>query len=326
MVPGREGGEVQGGVRKMQNRSWLLVPGDNDRKLGKAMATGADIVIVDLADTVSLPAKNDARRMAVEWLNAYRRQIIEHRRLGRWVRINTIDSRQWREDLVAIVQGAPDGIVLPNVSGAEPVRQLAAELYELEQAHQVPSGSIKIMPVLGTSAHAACTIPAFADVVLPRMSAIAWDPDRLASAIGATRKHDASLGWTAALGLVRAQVLLAAHANGLLAMESCCLETEDEALLKAPVRDARADGFSGMIATHPSQVSEINKVFTPTPEEIEQARRIVAIFEANADIGEFQIDRRTIGGQQLQQARRLLNIAGPQEQAPAVRMPILRTA
>lgn len=310
----------------MQYRSWLLVPGDNDRKLGKAMATGADVVIVDLADSVSVPAKNDARRMAVEWLNAYRRQIIENRRLGRWVRINPVESRQWREDLVAIVRAAPDGIILPNASGTEPVRQLAAELYELEQANQLPSGSIKIMPVVGTTAHAACSIPAFSDLVLPRMTGIAWDADKLATAIGASRKHDARLGWTGALALARAQVLLAAHANGLFAVETCCSEAEDPKVLKGTITDARADGFTGMLAAHPSQVPEINTAFTATPEEIEHARRIIAIFEASAGDGEFQVDRRTVGPHQLQYARRLLNIDNPQEHAPATRMPILRTA
>lgn len=311
----------------MQYRSWLLVPGDNERKLGKAMATGADVVVVDLADTVSVPAKNDARRMAAEWLTAYRRQIIENRRLGRWVRINPVESRQWREDLMAIVPTAPDGIILPNAAGTEPVRQLAAELYELEQANQLPSGSIKIMPVVGTTAHAASSIAAFADVTLPRMSGIAWDPDRLATAIGASRKHDARVGWSGALALARAQTLLAAHANGVFAVETCCIEAEDPKVLKDAIDDARVDGFTGMLASHPSQVAGINTAFTPTPEEIEHARRIVAVFEANRDMNEFQIDRRTVGPHQLKYAKRLLHIDGEQpEQAPAVRMPILRTA
>ena len=308
----------------MQNRSWLLVPGDSDRKLGKAMATGADNIVVDLADSVPVVAKNDARRMAVEWLNAHRRQILENRRLGRWVRINPIESRQWREDLMAVVQAAPNGIVMPNVTGTEAVRQLAAELYELEQAHQIPTGSIKIMPVLGASAHAACSILSFADIALPRLAGITWDADRLAMAIGATRQHHAQ-GWTAALGLVRAQALLVAHANGVLAVEACCTDARDAETLKAVIQDARADGFTGMFATHPLQVAEINAVFTPTTEEIEQARRIIAVFEANGDLGEFQVDRRTVGKTQLQRARRVLNLESAPEQSPA-RLPILRTA
>ncbi|MFI4983242.1 MAG: aldolase/citrate lyase family protein, partial [Nevskiales bacterium] len=220
MFSGRGGGQAQGRIEDMQNRSWLLVPGDSERKLGKAMATGADIIVVDLADSVLVAAKNDARRMAVDWLNAHRRQILESRRLGRWVRINPFESRQWREDLIAVVRAAPDGIVLPNAASTEVVRQLAAELYELEQASQVPSGSIKIMPVLGSSVHSACAILSFADVSLPRLAGITWDADKLAQAIAATRKHDARLGWTAALGLVRAQALLVAHANGVFAVES----------------------------------------------------------------------------------------------------------
>ena len=314
------------GSDPMQYRSWLLVPGDSDRKLGKAMATGADIVVVDLADTVAISAKCDARRMAIEWLNAWRRQIIESRRLGRWVRINAMESGQWREDLMAVVPAAPDGIILPNVSGTEPVLQLAAELYELEQANQLPSGSIRIMPVIGTMAHAAFSVAAFADLSLPRISALAWDAERLASAIGATRTYDARLGWTGALALVRAQVLLAAHASGLFAVETCCGPANDQQMLNGTITDARADGFSGMIGFHPAQVAEINKAFSPTAEELENARRIVALFEASPYLSEIQLDRRIVGPQQLLHAKRLLQIDTAKEQVPAARMPILRTA
>ncbi|MGE3693260.1 MAG: CoA ester lyase [Novosphingobium sp.] len=308
----------------MQNRSWLLVPGDSERKLGKAFATGADVIVVDLAESVAIGAKHDARRMAVEWLEAHRRQILENRRLGRWVRINPFESRQWREDLIAVAGAAPDGIVLPDTAGTESVRQLAAELYELEQTRQVPSGSIKIMPVLGSSALAASSILAFAEAGLPRLAGMTWDADKLARSIGAAPCRDAGKGWTGALALTRAQVLLAAHANGILAIETCCSDADEEAG-KAAVRDARADGFSGMFAAHPSQIAEINAAFSPTHDEIEFARRVIAVFDASSDSDELQIDRRTIGPNQLRQAQRLLHIEAAPDQH-AARPPILRPA
>ncbi len=310
----------------MQNRSWLMVPGDSERKLGKALATGADVIVVDLAESVALTAKQDARRLAVEWLNAHRRQILESRRLGRWVRINPFDSQQWREDLLAVVHAAPDGIVLPEAAGPEAVRQLAAELYELEQTNQVPSGSIKIMPMVGGCAHSAAAIPTFADAALPRLAGISWDAERLARSIGATRHHDARGNWTGALGLVRAQALIAAHANGILAIESRCDHAIEDKRFAGLVNDARADGFAGMFASHPSQIAEINSTFTPSADELEQARRIVAVFDANAGSGDILIDRRTIDRNQLQQARRLLHIEAPGDEAQAARTPILRPA
>ena len=114
----------------MAVRSWLFVPGDSEKKLGKIATTGADVVIVDLEDSVSFENKVRARDMAREWLQAHRQQVTE-RKMGRWVRINALDSRMWREDLLAVLPGAPDGIMLPKSAGPESVQQLGAELYEL---------------------------------------------------------------------------------------------------------------------------------------------------------------------------------------------------
>ena len=92
----------------MPYRSWLLVPGDSERKLSKSIATGADVVVVDLADSVSYGAKPRARELAAGWLEAHRQQVLE-RRTARWVRINALNSRLWREDLLAILPAAPEG-------------------------------------------------------------------------------------------------------------------------------------------------------------------------------------------------------------------------
>ena len=129
----------------MANRSWLFVPGDSERKLAKAASTGADAIIVDLEDAVAAEARPAARILTAEWLAAHRPQVAQ-RRLERWVRINPLDTPYWREDIVAVMRGAPDGIVLPKASGPEQLRQLAAEIYELEQRNGVSSGSTPNRP------------------------------------------------------------------------------------------------------------------------------------------------------------------------------------
>lgn len=95
--------------------------------MSKVAASGADVVIVDLEDLVTPDNKPRAREMAREWLGAHRQQVTE-RRMGRWVRINALDSRMWRDDLLAVLPGAPDGIMLPKSAGPESVQQLGAEL------------------------------------------------------------------------------------------------------------------------------------------------------------------------------------------------------
>ncbi len=111
----------------MPQRSWLFVPGDSEKKLGKALATGADVLILDLEDSVAAENKAAAREMVGSWLSAHRDHGTGSQRTGRWVRINTLDSRLWRDDLLAVLPGAPDGIMLPKSAGPESVQQLSAE-------------------------------------------------------------------------------------------------------------------------------------------------------------------------------------------------------
>ncbi len=77
----------------MAVRSWLFVPGDSEKKLSKAAATGADVIILDLEDSVAFANKARARELATAWLQAHRAQVTGGKRLGRWVRINALDSR-----------------------------------------------------------------------------------------------------------------------------------------------------------------------------------------------------------------------------------------
>ena len=98
-------------------RSWLFVPGDSEKKLAKAAGAGADAVIVDLEDAVAPEFKPDARRRARDWLAAHRVQVTEGRPHSHWVRINSLDTPWWREDLASVIPAAPYGIVLPKATG-----------------------------------------------------------------------------------------------------------------------------------------------------------------------------------------------------------------
>ena len=125
----------------MAVRSWLFVPGDSEKKLAKAASTGADVLILDLEDSVAGNNKAAARAMTASWLAAHREQVTDGKRPGRWVRINALDSRQWREDLQAVLPGGPDGIMLPKSAGPESIQQLSAEIYELGASPLRPSNS-----------------------------------------------------------------------------------------------------------------------------------------------------------------------------------------
>ena len=293
----------------MQNRSGRITPGDREKQMAGGAATGADAIVIDLERSVDPARKGRARELAREWLTIHRTQIAQGRKLGRWVRINSLDSRQWREDLVAVLPSAPDGIMLPRGLGPTSVQQLAAEIYELEQSNGVPSGSTRILPLAAQTAQSALAIPAYVEAPLPRLAGLAWDTDALAQAIGATRAHDENGGWTDTFRFIRAQLLLAAHARGVMAIETMFADPRDEAGLARAVATARADGFTGMLSIHPAQVSAINAAFTPSDEELAEARAILDLASGETLMTPSGIDRRTLDPVALRTARRLLGVA-----------------
>jgi citrate lyase subunit beta/citryl-CoA lyase len=246
----------------MQNRSWLHVPGDDEDALGRAMAIGADVIVADLAEGIAPHARKAARALTAEWLAVHRHQITG-RPLGRWVRVNPIDTGLWREDVAAVMHGAPDGFILPRSAGPESVLALATEIYTQEQTHQIASGSTRIIPMVGGTAQAALTVPAYVDASLPRLAGLCWDPAELARSLGATQTRGEDNGWTEPFRFLRGQVLLAAHARGIMAIDTCHSDRADPEGLRAAARIARADGFTGMLAIDPAQIQTIHAAFAP---------------------------------------------------------------
>ena len=288
-------------------RSWLFVPGDSEKKLLKTPETGAHALIIDLEDAVAPSAKATARRMTREWLEAHKRQITM-RKQARWVRINAVDTGLWREDLAVVMAGAPEGIMLPKAEGPEQIRQVAAEIYELEQRHAIPNGQTRLIPLVSETPRAALTITTYIDASMPRLAGLTWGAEDLSAELGASRKRDAAGQWTDAFRFVRAQTLLVAHARGVWPIDTLYADFRDEDGTRRAAEAARADGFAGMLAIHPAQVPLINAAFTPTEAELADARAIVEIFAANPGVGALQIDGRMLDQPHLKLARATLGI------------------
>jgi citrate lyase subunit beta/citryl-CoA lyase len=292
----------------MTKRSWLFVPGDSEAKLAKVAGSGADAVIIDLEDAVAPEAKIMARELARDWLQAHRTQIVESRSHARWVRINALGTPWWREDLVSVMQTAPEGIVLPKSAGPEHLQTLSAELYELEQRNGIPANSTRILPLVSETAAAALTIPSYLEASLPRLNGLTWGAEDLSAALGASRKRDDAGNWTDAFRMVRANVLLTAHARGIMAIDTLHDDFKVTDALKTIARASRADGFNGMLAIHPSQVPIINEAFTASAEDLAEARAIVETFAASPGEGVVSFHGRMVDQPHLIQAKRLLGI------------------
>jgi citrate lyase subunit beta/citryl-CoA lyase len=292
----------------MAKRSWLFVPGDSESKLAKIPGTGADVVVIDLEDSVAPDAKSRARMMATDWLHAHRNQVLE-RSHGRWIRINALGTPWWREDLITVMQAAPQGIVIPKCEGPDQLQAVSAELYELEQRNGIPNNATQLLPLAGETPASALSITTYANATLPRLAGLTWGAEDLAAAIGARRCRDQAGEWCAAFDLVRGQVLLTAHARGVLAVDAIYPDFKDEEGLKRAAEASHADGFCGMLAVHPAQVPIINAAFTPSAEELAEARAIIESFAANPGAGAIDFMGRMVDRPHLEQARRLLDIA-----------------
>jgi citrate lyase subunit beta/citryl-CoA lyase len=287
----------------MPMRSWLFVPGDSEKKLGKVASCGADVVIVDREDAVAPQAKAMARGLTREWLAAQR---ATEGGAQLWVRINALDTPLWREDVDAVLPARPDGVMIPKASGPAQLQMLSAELHDREQRNGLPLGATRLLPLVSETPAAALGIADYVAVSLPRLAGLTWGAEDLSAAIGAGRKRDSEGRWTDAFRMVRAQALLAAHACKVAPIDTLHADFRDLAGLERAARESHADGFAGMLAIHPDQVPVINAAFLPSDAEIAEARRIVEAFSAAPGAGALQLEGRMLDQPHLEQARKLL--------------------
>jgi citrate lyase subunit beta/citryl-CoA lyase len=285
-------------------RSFLFVPGDSEKKLAKADGIAADVLIFDLEDAVAPERKTAARGLVREYLAA--RPDTRRRQL--WVRINPRDHAEAGADLGAVMPMRPDGIVLPKTRSPEDVEVLGQRIGHYEGEYDMRIGSTLILPVATETPQSLFSLGEYARC-RKRLAGITWGAEDLAAAVGATSNREADGRWTAPYQMVRSLCLFAAHAAGVEAIDTLWANFRDPAGLEASCAEARRDGFSGKLAIHPDQVEVINRCFTPSAEEIERARRIVGLFEANPGAGTLAMDGSMLDLPHLRQARRILALA-----------------
>ena len=290
----------------MTPRSWLFIPGDSDKKLGKADSAGADALILDLEDAVAPSNKPVAREKVAQFLTARPRT---RRTSALWVRINPLAGAMALDDVVAIMAGAPDGVMLPKPDGPADVRKLSLYLDALEAQHGLQRGSTQILPIATETAQAPFNLGDYASAGLERLAGLTWGAEDLSAAVHASTNVDASGQWAFTYRMVRSLTLLAAHAAGVAAIETIYVDFRDEEGLAESCRRARAEGFSGRIAIHPAQVAAINRSFQPSDEEIDFARRVVAAFDENPGAGTVGLDGKMLDIPHLKAARHVLDLA-----------------
>ncbi|MEZ5680420.1 MAG: aldolase/citrate lyase family protein [Erythrobacter sp.] len=287
-------------------RSWILVPADNDKALATVANAGANVVVVDLARGGHAEKQAKTRLLARDWLASHREQVVAARRFSRWARVAPGDSPHWREDLEAVMEATPDGIVLGGCGGQDDIQQFAGLLYEIEQRYGLRSNSTRIVPQIGRSPRAALQVPQLLENMHPRVSGLAWDADGLAHSLAARRKRGPGGAWSDPLAFLRAQVLLVARSLGLDAIEAPYSGPREPEPMARATEGARADGFTGMFATHPAHVAPINVAFAPTASERGEAQLVVSAFAVSPHADSLMHKGRRIGQPELRWARAVL--------------------
>ncbi|WP_406857617.1 CoA ester lyase [Alsobacter sp. KACC 23698] len=283
----------------MTLRSFLFVPGDSEKKLAKGAGSGADALILDLEDSVAPTRKALARDMVRDYLAAPRAGGSEL-----WVRMNPL-ADGGLDDLVGVVRAAPDGIVVPKVDGPADLVRISAFLDALERRDGV-ARPIRLLPVATETPRAPFGLAHYHDTPVPRLFGLTWGAEDLSTAVGASTNRDRSGQWAFTYRMVRSQCLLAAKACGVAAIETLYADFRDDAGLREDCAEASREGFTGRIAIHPDQVAGINEAFSPSPAEIEHARRVVEAFSAAPGVGVVGLDGKMLDIPHLKQAEQVL--------------------
>jgi citrate lyase subunit beta/citryl-CoA lyase len=283
-------------------RSLLFVPADSEKKLEKGLGSEADCLLIDLEDSVALPAKPQAREIALAYLRDAR---LRETRPQLYVRVNALDSGLTEADLEIVMQGAPDGILLPkSLSGAH-VQQLGGKLAVKEAENNLYDGSTKIIAFATETAGSIFKLGSFAGSS-PRLAGLTWGAEDLATDLGVESNRLPDGSYTYPFALARSLTLFAAHAAEVLAIETVYANFRDLEGFRFDCEAGRRDGFVARMAIHPNQVAIINEVFTPSPEAIARAEAIVAAFAADPDAGVTSLDGQMLDRPHLAKARKLL--------------------
>jgi citrate lyase subunit beta/citryl-CoA lyase len=267
-------------------RSFLFVPADGGRKLDKAMASGADAVIIDLEDSIAPEAKAAARKSAAAFLTEVGKSADRPHLL---VRVNGIATGLIDEDLDVVAGARPDAIMLPKAEGGASIIHVDAKLTACEAIAGLPDGSIKILAIATETAPALFLAGTYAGAS-SRLEGLTWGAEDLSAELGAETNRDGNGQFLDPYRMARALCLAGAAAARVPAFDTVTPDFRNADLLRREAEEARRDGFQGKIAIHPAQVPIINEVFTPTPAAVAQARAIVAAFDANPGKGAVAIE------------------------------------
>lgn len=278
------------------HRSYLFIPGNNPAMLQNADIFGADAVIFDLEDAVSITEKDSARQL----LRAYF-ETVKNPKFSIYVRINALTSSLGVIDISMVMNEIVEGIVLPKAN-VQDIKMLSKLLDTFESARRIKKKTV-IVPIIET-AKAVFEIGQIAQ--LPRVSALLLGAEDLTRDMEIERTKGGL-----EIQYPRAKIAFACKAFEIEAIDTPFTDVTDDQGLESDTLFAKSMGMNSKCAIHPNQLETINRLFTPTPTQVTEALRIV---EADKDAqkvhrGVFSLDGKMIDKPVVERAEKLLDKA-----------------
>jgi citrate lyase beta subunit len=279
-------------------RALLYVPGDDWKKITKAVTLGVDCICMDMEDGVAANKKAEARLTIAKALRE-----LDFGRSEKLARINAVGSGMEKEDIEAVLPHHPDGIVIPKMESLEQIQWAGGIMEAAELKNGWALNSIRILVDVET-AKGILSLKEIASH--PRLDALIFGGEDFAASIGATRTPEAL-----ELLYARQATVTAAAAFGLQTIDIVTIDYKDIEALKKEAGFGAQLGFTGKQIIHPAQVEPVQSAFTPSDEAIAHAKRIVETFEASQKEGKgaYALDGKMIDLPLLKNAQKVLDRA-----------------
>ncbi len=280
-------------------RSLLFVPSNRPNMLQKALGFSPDVFVPDLEDSVPTDEKANARTVATSFL-------AKLSDTGSLVipRVNSLDTGLLEQDLAAIITPKIYGLSIGKVQTVQEIAEICGLIEPLEQKAGLAAGTLKLIPWIESAkaivnAYEICSSS-------KRIIAVAFGAEDFTTDMGIERTDDDS-----EIAYARSVVCIAARAADVVALDTPYFGFRDTDGLQRDANTAKKQGFKGKFAIHPAQIDIINATFSPSPQEVEHAKRVLAAFEAaeHQGRGSTSLNGKVIDVPVVKRARAILEMA-----------------
>ena len=285
-------------------RSVHFVPGANEKMLEKAIDSEADTLVLDLEDSVAPTEKNQARQTIADWL-----RDVDFKTKEIAVRINPIDTPWGLFDIESMMVNPPDLLMIPKAERVSDLHVIESEIAKWENFNNPATAPVKWLLIANETARG--VVQLFNVASEPRVEAVTWGAEDLATSVGATRNRADGGTYLSMFESCRFQTVYAARTFDVQPIDTVYVKLNDEKGLREDCKIASEMGFTGKLTIHPNQIPWVNEAFSPSAEEIARAECMVEAFKEAQEEGKlaFRFEGQMVDAPHLANAKGLLERA-----------------